>query len=132
MPFLNVLLYIHNYRKFCCQAVPEKDDHDYLIGKIILGLNTILKLLKGYYNILGGRETSIEKRNEELFMKMDQNIPKSQDLKNVLKLRYDIENLKSWDELKLEKECDEMISLTNILADYIIKEAYPLLYCKQE
>lgn len=94
-----------------------------------LGLNTILKLLIGYYNILGGRETSIDKRNEELFIKMDPNIPESQDLIETIKLRYNIENLKSWDETKLEKMSDQIISLANILADYITKEVYPLLDC---
>ncbi len=78
---------------------------------------------------MGGRETSIDKRNEELFEKMDPNIPKSKSLIKAIKLRYDVENLKSWDEAKLEEVCNEIVLLANITADYITKKVQPLLDC---
>jgi len=120
--YLNILLSIHNYRKFCSQANQEKEKREYLIAKIILGLKTILKVLKGYYNILGGRETSIYERNKDLFLNLDPKIPNSRDIINILKLRYRIEDLKSCNEIKLEKMCNEIITLSNMLVDYIISK----------
>ena len=120
--YLNISLSIHNYRKFYCQANQVKQTQKYLIEKIILGLKTILKILKSYYNILGGRETSFNKRNEELFLILDPNIPNSQDIIKILNLRYRIEDLESWNETKLEKTCNEIITLSNILVDYVIRK----------
>lgn len=125
--YLNILLSIHNYRKFCCQANQEKEKQEYLIAKIILGLKTILKILKGYYNILGGRETSINKRNEELFLYLDPNIPKSQDIIKILNLRYRIEDFESWNETNLENICNEIITLSNILVDHVIKKVKSII-----
>lgn len=120
--YLNILLSIHNNRKFCCQANQEKEKREYLIAKIILGLKTILKVLKGYYNILGGRETSINERNKDLFLNLDPKIPNSQDIIKILKLRYRIEDFESWNEIKLEKICNEIITLSNILIDYVTRK----------
>lgn len=125
--YLNILLFIHGFRKFCCQAISENENQDYLIAKIILGLKTVLKILKSYYNILGGRETSIEKRNNELFSKIDPNIPNSQDLIQIINLRSETKNLKLWDEIELEKKSNEIITLSNILADYVINKVNPLI-----
>ena len=120
--YLNILLSIHNYRKFCCQANQEKEKREYLIAKIILGLKTILKILKGYYNILGGRETSVNERHKDLFLNLDSKIPNSQDIIKILKLRYRIENFESWNETKLEIICNEIITLSNMLVDYVIRK----------